>query len=141
MRMILSAILIAAVMPAAVSQAEYLLPDYLYLKDWLEGGYVKSLDRSKLMDPGIAGMVRWLDAPVPSYPWYGPDVSFYRRLAPASAFTPFSQYYAEAEAKAEAPREAEIISSPVIFNITRGAPRNVFYGSGQGAALLPVSIH
>jgi len=114
--MILSAILIAAVMPAAVSQAEYLLPDYLYpdylqpemnqmyLKDWLEGGYVKSLDRSRLMDPGIAGMVRWLDAPVPSYPWYGSDVSFYRRLAPASAFTPFSQYYAEAEAKAEAPR-------------------------------------
>lgn len=144
MRIILSAILIAAVMPAAVSQTEYLLPDYLYpdylqpemsqmyLKDWLEGGYVKSLDRSKLMDPGIAGMVRWLDAPVPSYPWYGSDVSFYRRLAPASAFTPFSQYYAETEAKAEAPREAEIISSPVIFNITRGAPRNVFYGSGQG---------
>lgn len=142
MRMILSVILIAAVMPAAVSQGEYLLPDYLYpdylqpensqmyLKDWLDGGYAKSLDRSRLMDPGIAGMVRWLDAPVPSYPWYGSDVSFYRRLAPASAFTPFSQYYAQAEA--QAPREAEIISSPVRFNITAGAPRNVFYGSGQG---------
>ena len=144
MRLILSAILIAAVMPAAFSQGDYLLPDYLYtdhlkpdasqmyLRDWLEGGYVRSLDRSRLMDPGIAGMVRWLDAPVPSYPWYGSDLSFYKRLAPASAFTPFSQYYAEAKAEAEAPREAEIISDPMKFNITLGAPKNVFYASGQG---------
>lgn len=144
MRLILSAILIAAVMPAALCQGDYLLPDYLYtdhlkpdasqmyLRDWLEGGYVRSLDRSRLMDPGIAGMVRWLDAPVPSYPWYGSDLSFYKRLAPASAFTPFSQYYAEAKVEAEAPREAEIISRPVPFNITLGAPKNVFYGSGQG---------
>ena len=144
MRLILSAILIAAVMPAALCQGDYLLPDYLYtdhlkpdasqmyLRDWLEGGYVRSLDRSRLMDPGIAGMVRWLDAPVPSYPWYSSDLSFYKRLAPASAFTPFSQYYAEPKVEAEAPREAEIISSPVPFNITLGAPKNVFYGSGQG---------
>lgn len=144
MRLILLAILIAAIMPAALCQGDYLLPDYLYtdhlktdtsqkyLKDWLEGGYVRSLDRSRLMDPGIAGMVRWLDAPVPSYPWYGSDVSFYKRLAPASAFTPFSQYYAEARAEEETPREAEIISSPVPFNITAKAPKNVFYGSGQG---------
>ena len=144
MRLILSAILIAAVMPAALCQGDYLLPDYLYtdhlkpatsqtyLKDWLEGGYVRSLDRYRLMDPGIAGMVRWLDAPVPSYPWYGSDLSFYRRLAPASAFTPFSQYYAEPKVEAEEPREAEIISSPVPFNITAGAPKYVFYASGQG---------
>ena len=144
MRLILSAILIAAVMPAAFSQGDYLLPDYLYsdhlkpdasqmyLRDWLEGGYVRSLDRSRLMDPGIAGMVRWLDAPVPSYPWYSSDVSFYKRLAPASAFTPFSQYYAEAKVEAEEPREAEIISSPVPFNISAGAPKYVFYASGQG---------
>ena len=144
MRLILSAILIAAVMPAALCQGDYLVPDYLYtdhlkpatsqmyLKDWLEGGYVRSLDRSRLMDPGIAGMVRWLDAPVPSYPWYGSDLSFYKRLAPASAFTPFSQYYAEAEVEAEAPQEAEIISSPEPFNITAGAPKYVFYASGQG---------
>ncbi len=144
MRLILSAMLIAAVMPAAFSQGDYLLPDYLYtdhlkpdasqmyLRDWLEGGYVRSLDRSRLMDPGIAGMVRWLDAPVPSYPWYSSDVSFYKRLAPASAFTPFSQYYAEAKVEAEEPREAEIISSPVPFNISTGAPKYVFYASGQG---------
>ena len=144
MRLIISAILIAAVMPAALCQGDYLLPDYLYtdhlkpdtsqmyLKDWLEGGYVRSLDRSRLMDPGIAGMVRWLDAPVPSYPWYSSDVSFYKRLAPASAFTPFSQYYAEPKVEAEEPREAEIISSPVPFNISAGAPKYVFYASGQG---------
>lgn len=144
MRLLLSAVLIAAVMPAALSQGDYLIPDYLYtdhlkpdasqmyLRDWLEGGYVRSLDRSRLMDPGIAGMVRWLDAPVPSYPWYGSDLSFYKRLAPASAFTPFSQYYAEAKVEAEEPRVAEIISSPVPFNITAGAPKNVFYASGQG---------
>ena len=142
MRLILSAILIAAVMPVALCQGDYLVPDYLYtdhlkpeasqkyLKDWLEGGYVRSLDRSRLMDPGIAGMVRWLDAPVPSYPWYGSDLSFYKRLAPASAFTPFSQYYAQAEA--EPPQESEVISRPVPFNITAGAPKYVFYASGQG---------
>jgi hypothetical protein len=36
-------------------------------QEWLEGGYVRSFDRSGI-DPGIAGMVRWLDTPY--FPWY-----------------------------------------------------------------------
>jgi hypothetical protein len=130
MKLILIAMLIVAVMPAALADGDYLHPDMSqkYLSDWLEGGYVRSLDRSMLMDPGIAGMVRWLDTPVPSYPWYSSDVSFYKQMVPASTFTPFREYYAAAEV----PQEAEIISSPVRFNITLGAPLNVFYGSGQG---------
>jgi hypothetical protein len=99
-----------------------------YLSDWLEGGYVRSLDRSTLMDPGIAGMVQWLDAPIPSYPWYSSDLSFYKRLAPASTFTPFKQYYAAGNALPD----GEIISSPARLNITQATPHYVFYGSGQG---------
>jgi hypothetical protein len=127
--------LIAALTLVALSEEEYLYPDYLrpdmnqkYPSDWLEGGYVRSLDRSMLMDPGIAGMVRWLDMPVPSYPWYGSDLSFYKRLAPASTFTPFRQYYAAGDA----PSNSEIISSPVRLNITQATPYYVFYGTGQG---------
>ena len=130
MRLILSAMLIAAIMPAALSSGDYLHQDMSqkYLSDWLEGGYVRSLDRSTLMDPGIAGMVRWLDAPVPSYPWYSSDVSFYRQMAPATIFSPFREYYAATDAASE----DGIISSPARFNLTQGAPSYVFYGSGQG---------
>lgn len=130
MRLILSAMLIAAIMPAALSNGDYLHPDMSqkYLSDWLEGGYVRSLDRSMLMDPGIAGMVRWLDAPIPSYPWYSSDVSFYRQTAPATIFSPFREYYAATDPASE----DGIISSPGRFNLTQGAPTYVFYGSGQG---------
>ena len=33
-----------------------------YPTNWMNGGYVASHDRS-MMDPGIAGMLHWLDAP------------------------------------------------------------------------------
>ncbi len=38
-----------------------LLISMAYGQDYLQGGYVRSHDRS-MMDPGIAGMLRWLDA-------------------------------------------------------------------------------
>jgi hypothetical protein len=38
-------------------------------QEWLEGGYVTSFDRSGI-DPGISGMVRWLDTPIQYFPWY-----------------------------------------------------------------------
>ncbi|MCJ7444515.1 MAG: hypothetical protein MUO26_08300 [Methanotrichaceae archaeon] len=41
-------------------------------QDWLGGGYVRSSDRSKTFEPGIEGMVRWLDTPVPKSPSYSP---------------------------------------------------------------------
>jgi len=62
-------------------------------QDWLEGGYVRSFDRSMFMDPGIAGMVRWLDAPVDSYPWYSSDVKFYKQQVPDTTFSPYKEYF------------------------------------------------
>ena len=35
-------------------------------------------DRS-MMDPGIAGMLQWLDAPVSNFPWYSADLTFYKQ--------------------------------------------------------------
>jgi hypothetical protein len=135
MRLRLLVMLIAALTPEALSEEEYIYPDYLYPdinqkypSDWLEGGYVRSFDRSMFMDSGIAGMVRWLDMPVPSYPWYGSDLSFYKRLAPPSTFIPYQQYYAVGGS----PPDGEIISPPVRLNITQATPYYVFYGSGQG---------
>ena len=51
-------------------------------EDYLEGGYVRSYDRSMMMDPGIAGMVQWLDTTVPNFPWYSSDLAFYRQAVP-----------------------------------------------------------
>lgn len=130
MKLILLAALVAAIVPVSQCSGDSLSQDLeqRYLRDWLEGGYVKSLDRSMLMDPGIAGMVRWLDAPVPSFPWYSSDNTFYKRMAPASTFLPFAEYYA----MADEPLEGEIISRPVRFNISQWVPFYVYYGSGQG---------
>lgn len=128
--LILSAMFIATIMPVALSQESYLSPTMgqLYPTDWLEGGYPRSFDRSMLMDPGIAGMVRWLDSPVPSFSWYSSDASFYRQMLPASTFSPFSEYYATAAV----PIEGEIISYPARFDISQATPSNVYYGAGQG---------
>ncbi|HOV81975.1 MAG TPA: hypothetical protein PLQ01_04755 [Methanothrix sp.] len=125
---------IAIVMPLALSAGDYLTPDtnMKYPPDWLEGGYVRGFDRSMTMDPGIAGMVKWLDAPVTSYPWYSSDVTFYRQTQPATAFTPYTQYYQAAGRGAAAVPDGEIISTPAIFNISQMMPAYVFYGDGQG---------
>jgi hypothetical protein len=45
------------------------------------------------MDPGIASMVLWLDAPVSSYPWYSSDLKFYKLTVPDTTFSPFREYY------------------------------------------------
>jgi hypothetical protein len=98
-------------------------------QDYLSGGYVSSFDRSTMMDPGIAGMVRWLDAPVPSFPWYSSsDVSFYKQTVPATTFSPFSEYYAATGGAVI----SGIISNPVKFDIAQKTPSSVYYGAGQG---------
>jgi hypothetical protein len=45
-------------------------------QDWLGGGYVKSFSRTSY-DPALAGMLQWLDRPVPNYPWYTTGGTFY----------------------------------------------------------------
>ena len=130
MKLILVAMLIGTMMPVALSQGSYLSPyiGQIYPTDWLEGGYVSSFDRSTMMDPGIAGMVHWLDAPVPYVSGYSSDASFYKQMVPASTFSPFTEYYGTASA----PIGGEIISDPVRFDITQATPSSVYYGAGQG---------
>lgn len=99
-------------------------------QDWLGGGYVKSFDRSAFMDPGVAGMVRWLDEPVPSFPWYSSDASFYKKAVPGNTFLPYKEYYATAGPTII----GGIISDPSKFDITNKVPSSVYYGTGQGLA-------
>jgi hypothetical protein len=95
--------------------------------DYLEGGYVRSHDRS-MMDPGITGMLHWLDAPVPSFPWYSSDLTFYKQAVTYTIFSPFREYYTTTGT----PVTGGIISNPTKFDITQKAPSSVFYGAGVG---------
>jgi len=97
-------------------------------QDYLEGGNVRSSDRSMMMDEGIAGMVQWLDAPVPTLPWYTEGVSFYRQGVPETTFSPFTEYYATTGT----PVVGGIISNPARFDITQKTPSSVHYGAGVG---------
>lgn len=98
--------------------------------DWIspnmDSGYVR--DRS-MTDPGIAGMLQWLDTPVPNFPWYTTDAgAFYSEAAPETTFSPFTQYYLTSGT----PVEGGIISNPATFDITNKAPSTVYYGAGVG---------
>jgi hypothetical protein len=97
-------------------------------EDYLGGGYVSSSDRSMMMDPGIADMVQWLDSPVPSFPWYSSDPSFYKKAVPRSTFTPYREYYITTGA----PVVSGVVSNPVKFDITRQTPNGIYYGNGKG---------
>ena len=80
--------------------------------DYLEGGYVASYDRSATMDPGISGMVKWLDLPVPS-----------------STFIPYREYYRTALVPTVV--ASSTVSSPVQYDITGQIPNGVYYRNGQ----------
>ena len=80
--------------------------------DYLEGGYVRSMDRSSTMEPGIAGMVKWLDLPVPS-----------------STFSPYREYYT-AYTTTISPVASSSLGSPVPYDITGKTPYGVFYRNG-----------
>ncbi len=112
------------------SGGDYLSPSMgqMYPTDWLEGGYVRSFDRSMLMDPGIAGMVWWLDQPVSSFPWYSSDLAFYKQAVPDTTFLPFREYYTITGA----PAVGGIISNPTKFDIAQKEPSSVYYGAGVG---------
>jgi len=95
-------------------------------------------DRS-MMDPAIAGMLRWLDAPVSNFPWYSADLTFYKNPVADTTFSPYQQYYA----RTGAPVVGGIVSNPTKFDITEKIPSSVFYGAGVGlpysqyAAIVP----
>ena len=80
--------------------------------DYLEGGYVQSTEWSATMDPGISGMVKWMDLPVPS-----------------STFIPYREYYRATLVPAMA--VSSTVSSPVKYDITGQTPNGVYYRNGQ----------
>ncbi len=119
--------------------------------DYLEGGYVESSSGSgsvmgssgdwispnmgqgyvrgrSMADPGIAGMLQWLDAPVPTLPWYNPDLIFYTNPVADTTFSPFREYYATTGTLVV----GGIISNPTRFDITQKTPTAVYYGAGVG---------
>ena len=132
MKLILMALIVAGAIPLALSADGDPVPStgQLYPVDWLEGAYVTPIDRASLMDPGIAGMVRWLDAPVTSYPRYGTDLTAYRQVVSPSVFAPYAEYYSTQAM----PVNGEIISNPVKFDIVQAPPSYLYIGSGQGLA-------
>lgn len=132
MKLILTALIAAMIVPQALSADGGPAPTVgqLYPVDWLEGAYVTPIDRASLMDPGIAGMVRWLDAPAPSYPRYDVNPTVFREMIAPSAFAPYEEYYS----RQAMPADSEVISNPVKFDIARSPPSYLHYGSGQGLA-------
>jgi hypothetical protein len=82
-------------------------------EDYLEGGYVSSYDRSAMMDKGIAGMVAWLDLPVPG-----------------STFIPYREYYKTTVAPTMFVM-SDAVSSPVKYDISGQMPAGVYYRNGQ----------
>ncbi len=59
-------------------------------QDWLEGGYVSSVRSND--DPGLAGMLQWLDTPVPTFSWYRTGGSFYPGPYGVYPFNPLPYY-------------------------------------------------
>jgi hypothetical protein len=111
------------------SSGDYLSPPagQKYPTDWLEGGYVRSTDRS-IVDPELAGMLQWLDQPVPNFPWYTTGGSFYSQPYSEVTFSPFTEYYTTTGT----PVVGGIVSNPTKFDITQKTPSNVYYGAGVG---------
>jgi hypothetical protein len=79
-------------------------------------------------DPGLAGMLHWLDTPVPNFPWYTTGGSFYSQPYSDTTFSPFTEYYTTTGT----PVVGGLISNPTKFDITKKAPSNVYYGAGVG---------
>ena len=83
------------------------------------------------LDEGLAGMLDWLDQPVPSARYPLPsDASLYTAGAAQSAFIPYSEYFAAATKTAE----GGVIGKPAQYDISGKEPIAVYYGDGQGLA-------
>ena len=115
--------------------------------DYLEGGYVQSSSGSGstmgssgdylspnmgqmrgTSDPGLAGMLHWLDTPVPNIPLYTTGGAIYNQAVPDTTFSPFTQYYTTTGT----PVVGGIISNPTMFDIKQKTPTAVYYGAGVG---------
>jgi len=98
-------------------------------QEWLGTESVSGSDRSMIMDEGIRGMVRWMDRPVPNFPWYTVGGSFYTEGYNESTFSSFTEYYVTSDTTVVVDG---IVSDPTTFNITQKTPSVVYYGAGVG---------
>ena len=77
---------------------------------------------------GLSAMLQWLDEPVPNFPWYSSDVSFYSQAYSDTTFSPFTEYYVTSGM----PVVSGIINNPTRFDVTQKTPSRVYYGAGVG---------
>ena len=117
------------ILPCMAILAAFLLSGFASgqdTQDFLEGGYV---GYSRTDDPGLAGMLRWLDQPVYNYPWYtSTGGSFYSQPYSETAFTPYREYYTTTGTKPS----GGIVSNPAKYDISGKTPSVVYYGAGVG---------
>lgn len=100
------------VMACMAALAACLLIGIAWGEDYLDGGYVSSYDRTSMMDKGIAGMVKWLDLPVPG-----------------STFVPYREYY-KTVVTPPIYVMSDAVSSPVPYSIAGQTPLGVYYRNG-----------
>ncbi len=79
-------------------------------------------------DPGLAGMLNWLNTPVPNFPWYSTGGAFYNQAVPDNTFSRYREYYTTTGTSVV----GGIISNPAKFDITQRTPSSVYYGAGIG---------
>jgi hypothetical protein len=94
-------------------------------QDYLNYGNV---NYGRTDDPGLAGMLQWLDQPVYNYPWYTTGGSFYSQPYSETTFSPYREYYTTAGTTVT----GGIVSNPTKFDITQKTPSSVYYGAGVG---------
>ena len=95
--------------------------------DWISPNMGQVYTRTN-SDPGLAGMLQWLDTPVPYFPWYTTGGSFYSQPYSYTTFSPYTEYYATTGM----PVVGGIISNPTKFDIVQKTPSTVYYGAGVG---------
>ena len=59
--------------------------------DWISPNMGQVYTRTN-SDPGLSGMLQWLDQPVPNFPWYTTGGSFYSHEYNYTTFSPFIEY-------------------------------------------------
>jgi hypothetical protein len=105
--------------------AACLLIGIAFGQDYLGG---ENVNYGRTDDPGLAGMLQWLDTPVPNFPWYTTGGSFYSQPYSDTTFSPYREYYTTTGT----PVVGGIVSNPAKFDITEKTPSSVYYGAGVG---------
>ncbi len=105
--------------------AACLLIGIAFGQDYLGG---ENVNYGRTDDPGLAGMLQWLDTPVPNFPWYTTGGSFYSQPYSDITFSPYREYYTTTGT----PVVGGIVSNPAKFDITQKTPSSVYYGAGVG---------